>query len=405
MSVILRSAVATFAIFWTGSLLAAECQVTSIAVNQTTSGFLSDNDCQISDVLNSIDSSRVDVFRFTISVAGNITINLDSTEFDPFLRLLADDLSPIAQDDDSGNGFNAAISTQLDAGSYRILANSATSTSETGSYTLTTTGPAGTTPEPTLEASKLINISTRAFVGTGDSVTIGGLIIEGDVPKTVVIRAIGPDLANRNVAGVITDPQLQLFKGADLIDSNDEWDQHARKSEIPAHLIPNFQLEAVIVATLEPGAYTAIVRGNSATTGVGLIEIYEADDSASRLENISTRGDVGTGDNVMIGGLIISGSQSKTVLIRAIGPSLANFDVPGPLLDPVLQIFSGQALVDSNDNWQTHANASNVPQNLQPTDPNESAILVTLLPGAYTAIVSGAGGSTGIGLVEVFEVQ
>ena len=386
---------------WTADINAAECEIAAIAVNGTTTGALTESDCRISDLLASEDSSRVDVFGLELSTSGSVTILMESTEFDTYLRLLRNDLSTIAEDDDSGAGFNATISTSLGTGSYRILANSATSATALGNYTLTLTGPEGST----VTESKLINISTRAFVDRGDGVTIGGLIIEGTSPKTVVIRALGPELANRNVEGVLTDPQLQLFKGPDLIDSNDDWDQHSRKSEIPTSLVPNFALEPVIVTTLEPGAYTAIVRGNAETTGVGLIEIFEADDNASKLVNISTRGQVGTDDNVMIGGLIISGDQPKTVLIRGLGPSLTAFGVPGALQDPLLQIFSGPDLIDSNDNWQSHANVANVPAELQPLETDEAAIVITLQPGAYTAIVRGAGGTTGIGLVEVFEVQ
>lgn len=403
MNTRLRVTISCLLFSWANLLSAAECAVETISPNQTVSGALSDSDCQISDILNSTDNSRVDVYQMTLTEGGSVKINLDATDFDPFLRLLTESLSPITEDDDSGTGFNAEISTQLDAGTYRILVNSATSTTETGSYSLTTTGPAGSTPTPT--DSRLINIATRAFVDTGDGVAIGGLIIEGSSAKTVVIRAIGPDLANRGVAGVLTDPQLQLFSGPDLIDSNDDWDQHPRMSEIPSNLVPTFQLESVIVATLEPGPYTAIVRGNQETTGVGLVEIFEVESDASKLVNIATRGSVGAGDNVMIGGLIIAGDAPMTVLIRAKGPSLSDFGVQGALLDPVLQVFSGPDLIDTNDDWRSHSNADNIPTNLQPTNDKESSILITLQPGAYTAIVSGSGGTTGIGLVEVFEVQ
>ena len=407
MKLVLRTLAASFFLFGANLATAAACDATAISPNQTLEGTLSDTDCRVGEILNSSDNSRVDVFELTLGTSGDVAITLSSTEFDPFLRLLASDLSPIAEDDDSGAGFNAAISTTLDAGQYTILANSATSTTETGSYTLTTSGPTTgpTTPGPTEQASRLINIATRAFVDRGDGVTIGGLIIEGTEPKTVVIRALGPELANRGVNGVLTDPQLQLFSGPDLIDSNDDWDQHARKDDIPSHLVPGFQLEPVIVATLEPGAYTAIVRGNSETTGVGLVEIFEATQDGSVLVNIATRGTVGLGDNVLIGGLVISGDQPKKVLIRAKGPSLSDFGVKNALSDPSLQLFSGADLLDTNDNWQSHSNAGNIPTELQPTHAAEASILVTLQPGAYTAIVRGVGETTGIGLVEVFAVQ
>lgn len=381
---------------------AAECTVTAISANQTITGSLASSDCVVADILSISDNSKVDVFELTLGSSGAVTINLESSAFDPFLRLLDSNQATLAQDDDSGTGFNARISTTLDAGTYRILANSATSSTELGDYTLTTTGPEGSSPAA---ATRLVNISTRASVQTGDGVTIGGLIIEGSQDKTVVIRAIGPDLANRGVNGVLLDTQLQLFSGSDLIDSNDDWNTHSRKDEIPDNLVPAFQLESVIVATLAPGAYTAIVRGAGESSGVGLVEIFETDADSSKLVNISTRGAVGTGDNVMIGGIIISGTEAKTVLVRALGPSLESCGVPGSLQDPFLQIFSGADLLENNNNWRDHGRASEIPSGLSPEHSNEAAMIITLEPGAYTAIVSGVGGATGIGLIEVFEVN
>lgn len=192
---------------------------------------------------------------------------------------------------------------------------------------------------------------------------------------------------------------------------------------------PNCALEAAILITLPPGAYTAIVTGADGGTGVGLVEVFEADaNSVSELGNISTRGFVQSGDDVMIGGLIIEGSAPAKVLIRARGPSMsgAPFFVPGTLANPFLQVFSGQDVIAQNDNWQEAPSCNGVvcggpsqiaASGLDPCQPNpgqttspsgctlEAAILVTLPPGAYTAITSGVGGGTGVGLVEVFELN
>lgn len=259
--------------------------------------------------------------------------------------------------------------------------------------------------------ARLGNISTRDPVRTGDEVIIGGVIISGDAPKTVVIRARGQSLADAdpNLQGLLQDPFVQLFNGASLIDSNDNWESHGRANEIRSDLRPTRTNESAIMTTLNPGAYTAIVRGVGETTGIGIVEIFEVDDTGStRVSNISTRGFVGTGDDVLIGGVIISGSTAKTVTIRARGPSLADADpnLQNLLADPFVQLFnSSGTLIDSNDNWQSHSSAGNLRADLQPTRTDEAAITTTLDPGAYTAIVRGVGETTGIGIVEVFEID
>jgi hypothetical protein len=260
-------------------------------------------------------------------------------------------------------------------------------------------------------SSRLGNISTRDVVRTGDEVVIGGVIITGDSPKTVVIRARGQSLADAdpNLQGLLEDPFVQLFSGSTLIDSNDNWESHAAAANIRADLKPNRTSESAILATLDPGAYTAIVRGVSETTGIGIVEIFEIDETGtSRLSNISTRGFVGTGNEVLIGGVIITGTENKMVTIRARGPSLADADpnLQGLLADPFVQLFdSTGTLIDSNDGWESHSSVSSLREDLRPTRTEEAAITRTLAPGAYTAIVRGVGETTGIGIVEVFDVD
>lgn len=263
-----------------------------------------------------------------------------------------------------------------------------------------TTDVTGAIPTP----GKLLNISTRLRVLTEDNVLIGGFIITGTEPKTVIARAIGPALGNFGIANPLADPTLEL-NGNGLVVSNDNW-RDTQETEIAASgLAPSEDLESAIIATLDPGAYTAIVRGVGGVTGVGLVETYDLDAAAGSLANISTRGFVETGDNVLIGGFIVGGGEAS-VLVRAIGPSLTAFGVPGALQDPTLELHdgSGTALM-TNDDWKETQQAEIEAQGLAPGDDRESAILALLPPGGYTAIVRGASDTTGVGLVEVYHLE
>ena len=255
-------------------------------------------------------------------------------------------------------------------------------------------------------APRLVNLSTRAAVQAGDNVLIGGFIIGGTGPKTVVVRARGPSLAAFGVAGVLANPLLQLFR-ADGTQAavNDNWQQAANAAAIQASgFAPAHEFESAVRVTLDPGAYTAIVSGAGGVTGVGIVEVFEVDGPAVPLANISTRGRVLTGENVMIAGFVIQGDEPRQVVVRARGPSLAPFGVPGVLANPLLQLFSGDGTpLLANDDWQQAANAQALAASgFAPADAREAAILVTLNPGAYTAIVTGAGGATGVAIVEVF---
>ena len=293
-------------------------------------------------------------------------------------------------------GTTAAICMVTPTGTttYSVAGVNSGGTGSAASASVTVTAP----------ASRLINLSTRGQVQTGDNVMIGGFIIGGSTPKKVLVRAVGPNLANYGVSGVLADPSLQLYSGQTPIASNDDWGSASNVAEIQASTFaPVNAKESAILSTLNPGAYTAIVTGVSNGTGVGIVEVYELDHPEIPLINISTRGKVLTGDNVMIGGFIIQGDSAKTVLIRAVGPNLANYGVTGVLANPKLQLYSGQTVVATNDDWGTSTNAADITATgLAPADAKESAILITLQPGAYTAIVSGADGGSGVGIVEVF---
>ena len=242
---------------------------------------------------------------------------------------------------------------------------------------------------------------------------IGGFIISGSNPKQVIIRGLGPSLANAGITGFISDPILRLFgpTGAQ-IGVNNDW-QDTQSSEILATGIPPADpRETAILATLQPGAYTTSLADSTGQTGVGLVEIYDLSSSAAegRLFNISTRGSVQLAENVMIGGFALGGNSINpaTIVVRALGPSLAQSGISNPLSNPTLQLFdnNGQS-VASNDNWADDPNQAAELQalNFAPSNPSESAIVSILPPGLYTAVVSGQGGGVGIGLIEVYAVQ
>jgi hypothetical protein len=270
--------------------------------------------------------------------------------------------------------------------------------------------PAAVTPP-----SQPQNISTRANVGTGDNVLIGGIIITGNDTKQVVLRAIGPSLSGAGVTDPLADPTLNLFDSAGtLLASNDNWMDNSAEDQmilIDNGLAPSADLESALVANLDPGAYTAIVQGVGDTTGVALVEAYDLDNGTtdSLLGNISTRGFVGTGEDVMIGGFILGGGGGAfaQIIVRGIGPSLADFGVADPLADPFLELHNADGdVVASNDNWMDDPNMQTVAdRGLAPSEPNESAIYEVLPSGAYTAILSGVGDTTGIGLVETYDVD
>src|SRR5204862_4790779 len=274
---------------------------------------------------------------------------------------------------------------------------------------------------------QLGNISTRALVQTADNVLIGGFIVQGTTPKIVIIRAIGPELSQYGVPNPLNDPTLELHDGTGaLIASNDNWQTTIIGGIITQDQVQDIQnsghapgdpSESAIIANLPAGNYTAIVRGVNSTTGVALVEVYDlsAANVSSILGNISTRALVQTADNVLIGGFIVQGTTPKIVIIRAIGPELSQYGVPNPLNDPTLELHDGTgALIASNDNWQTTIIGGIITQDQvqdiqnsghAPGDPSESAIIANLPAGNYTAIVRGVNSTTGVALVEVYDLS
>ena len=260
------------------------------------------------------------------------------------------------------------------------------------------------TPTPTATPSILGNISTRLRVETGDNVLIGGFIVTGTQPKRVIICAIGPSLSSFGFPGALADPILELRDSSGgLIRSNDNWRSNQEAEIIATGIPPSNDLESAIVQTVPANGarYTAIVRGVNNTTGIAVVEAYDLDRTVdSKLANISTRGFVQTGDNVLIGGLIVLGQNPLRIIVRAIGPSLP---LPGVLGDPTLELHDGNgALIASNDNWRSDQEAEIIATGLPPSNDLESAIVRNLAPGNYTAIVRGVNSTRGIALVEAY---
>lgn len=254
-------------------------------------------------------------------------------------------------------------------------------------------------------STKPVNISTRGPVETGDGVMIAGFIVQGDSFKRVIVRAIGPSLTQSGVVGALQDPTLDLRDAnGDQLAYNDDY-KSTQEAEInTTGLAPSDDRESAIVATLVPGSYTAILRGK--TNGVGLVEVYDLDStSATHLVNISTRATVGADDNgALIGGFIIDGQVAQQMLIRAIGPSLSSNGVSGVLANPTLDLYRGSQLILSNDNWKDTDESNITNTGLAPTADKEAALLVTLDPGSYTAVIRGKNNTTGIALVEVYQI-
>lgn len=290
---------------------------------------------------------------------------------------------------------------------------------------------------------RLSNISTRGFVQTGDNVMIGGFVIQGSIPKAVLVRARGRSLAAFGVSGVMTNPYIELYSGSTKIAQNDNWQTTDPLCGSPAVACGNAVdiqntgrspcsvtalycgSDSAIHVTLPPGPYTAILRGVGGGTGVGIVETIDLDGTTEpKLVNTSTRGLVLTGDGVMIGGFVVgTGGTSKTLLIRVRGPSLAAFGVAGVMANPYVELYSGSTLIAQNSDWQTTdplcgapAVACGTATDIQNTgkDPCsvtttsctlDSAIYITLPAGPYTAIVRGVGGGTGVGIVEVIDLS
>jgi hypothetical protein len=254
--------------------------------------------------------------------------------------------------------------------------------------------------------AKLANISTRLRVQTGDNAMIGGFIITGTGQKTVLVRGIGPSLP---LAGALADPIIEVYgPSGEFLATNDNWRDATTRTEIAnSGLAPANDLEPALWGVINPGAYTVVVRGQNNTTGIGLFEVYDLDQAVeSNLGNISTRGFVGTGDDVMIGGTIITGSVPARVVFRAIGPSLSSYGVSNALGDPVLELHDGNGeLLAVNYDWRDNQETEITATGLAPSNNLESALVRDLAPGNYTAIVRGLNNTSGVALIEAYNLN
>lgn len=305
--------------------------------------------------------------------------------------------------------------------------------SDAGTYSVAVTNPNGTTvssatlqvaPVATSPLTTLANISTRGRVGTGANVLIAGFVIRGENAKRVLVRAAGPALDGMGVTGALADPELALLdRNGAVIAENDNWDAAGQSAQLSdtSDRVGAFRFQpgardAALLVTLPPGVYTARVSGRGATSGIALVEAYDADPDAATaqtrpLVNISTRGNVGADSNQLIAGLVVRGPGPHTYLIRASGPSLNAMGVSGTLANPVLQLYRGETLLRENDDWNNPAHAQSAITQaatrvgaFTQQSTREAAMLVTLQPGVYTARVTGTNGGTGISLVEIYEV-
>jgi hypothetical protein len=327
-----------------------------------------------------------------------------------------------------GGGISGSGSAQLvltgaapaGAGTYTCVA-----TNTSGS---TTSSPATLAVSPAQDVGRLVNISCRAKVGVAPSLLIAGFVVGGggtSGSEPLLIRASGPALAAFGVPSTLTDPQLQLFTGSTLSATNDGWAGSAAvaadAASVHAFAWGNAAShDAALVEAEQGGSFTAQVSGQSSDSGVALAEVYDLTPAGSftlaspRLINISARAMVGTGGNILIAGFVIGGSTSKTVLIRASGPALSVFGVAGTLPDPALSLYRSNAdgtstLLETDSGWGGNTGISGTAARVSAfswgtSATPDSALLVTLPPGAYTAQVAGAAGDGGIALVEVYDV-
>lgn len=296
-----------------------------------------------------------------------------------------------------------------------------------GSYSVAVSNTAGTATSQgatlAVDASaRLVNLATRASVGRDGDVLVAGFVVGGTDSRQVLIRGIGDQLSEFGVSGVLRDPVVKLYDSkGELKASNDDWfrttDENKAELQAAAKAVGAFEQrgdarDGALLATLQPGSYTVQVAGLARTTVVGLVEIYElGKPGRNRLVNLSSRAVVGTDTNILIPGLVLRGQAPRRLLIRAIGPGLGDFGVSGTLADPVMAVFRGTEVVARNDNWSDQSDAAKIAQTaaavggfaLKPGS-RDAALLLDLPPGSYTVQVSGAGNTTGVALVEVYEV-
>lgn len=292
---------------------------------------------------------------------------------------------------------------------YALLHQASSSFSSGSTVTLLAFDPA--------QRPALANASTRGVVGAGDDVMIAGFVVQGTAPRSMLVRVLGPTLTSFGLTGVIDDPTLELFSGSTRIAQNDDWRAGgaAAATEVARlQLTPGFDRESIVLQSLAPGAYTAIVRAKPGQPGgVALVEVYDASAyggdysvGTAKTVNLSTRANVGTGGNVLITGFVIGGTLPRRVLLNGIGASLSNFGVSNALQNPKIELFQGSRKITEIDDWIDSTQFDDIVNTgNSPRDPAEPALLLTLNPGAYTAVLTGGGGASGVALAEVYDAR
>ena len=385
---------------WSGACTGTgACQVTMDAAKSLTATFN----------LGTAPTAALAVSATNVVIGGNVTFTatVSGGSGTPTGSVIFQDgHQPLATVPVDGGGHASFSTTALAAGSHDLTFFY----QGDGTYAATTSAVTTVNVFAPADLPRLGNISTRMQVLTGGNVMIGGFIIGGSTPKTVAITATGPSLAPFGISNFLANPTLTIVRSSDqsVIATNDDWQTDANAGLLQASgFAPSDPHEAGLYLTLPPGAYTAIVSGAGNTTGVSVVGVFEVDHPEIPLVNISTRGLVQTGGNVMIGGFIVNGAAPQKVAVTATGPSLAPFGISNYLPNPQISIVrsSDQAVIATNDNWQTDPNAAQLQASgFAPGNALEPGILTTLAPGAYTVIVSGVGNTTGVAVVGAFTV-
>jgi Immunoglobulin I-set domain len=346
------------------------------------------------------------------------TVSTIGSNFDTLLAVYTRSLALVAENDDLFEDFlRSEVSFNATAGRDYLIA--VDGYNGAGGAVALNLGFLPVTNGPSTGTARLINLATRAQVGTGGDILIPGIVVGGTTPKTLLIRASGPALAQFGLSGTLANPTLNVFRGSTLIASNDDWGAGPGAGLVAtlstaagAFAFAPGGRDSALAVTLAPGSYTAQVSGVGGTTGMALVEVYDTDGAAAggRLTNLSTRAQVGTGANILIPGLVIAGTGARRLLIRAVGPTLRQFSVTGTLRDPRLVIYQGATPIAANDDWVLNESSTAITDAARATGAFtlpvdlDAAVVVTLPAGAYTVQVSGVGGATGVALVEVYEV-
>ncbi len=413
-----------------GSVLASTFAISGTVLNGTVSGTIAEPAVTFSATIQPQTGPTSDLAGYYIAPATNtasgsafVIVDANSSAF-----VLAVTPTLVA----AGTGANSAsgeLNATLGTSTFTGAINGATTT-VAASLAIPGTGAIafGGVKGSTLRTDRLVNLSARAPSGPGEKVLIAGFIIGGTSPKRVLLRGVGPTLQSKGVNAPLANPQLKLFNSAGaLVTSNDDWSDPALAAAATltgAFALPAGSKDSALLTTLSPGTYTLHVSDPSGATGVALAEIYDATENPQadyqRLINISSRGQVGGGENLLIGGFVVTGNSPKRVLIRGVGPALTPLGVSAVLADPALKLYQAGVVVAQNDNWetpvvvstsQTAATAATLREAsgivgafALPAGSKDAALIVTLAPGVYSAAVSGVDASTGIALVEVYEI-